>query len=92
MPIYSYTCQHSHNFEVVKSRDQASESEVCPQCSSQASRDWQADNIYTKEAPKTVGALADKNEGKLSNDEKEKILARNRRKPTKNPYKPKDTE
>lgn len=91
MPIYSYICQHSHNFEVVKSRDRASEPEVCPQCSSQASRDWRADNIYSKEAPKTVGSLADKNEGKLSNDEKEKILARNRRKPTKNPYSPKES-
>lgn len=88
MPIYSFCCPNSHFFEVFKSRDQAGEPQVCPECSAEASRDWQADNVYMKEQPRTIGSLADKNEARLSNDEKQKILDRNRRKPTKNAYKP----
>ncbi len=88
MPIYSYSCKCSYNFEVLKSRDLAGEPEACPKCSSIADRDWQSDNVYMKDPIKTLGGLAGKNDGRLSSDEKEKILSRNRRKPTKNEYKP----
>ena len=90
MPIYSFCCPNcNHKFEVFKSRSQAGENQECPECSSIADRDWYADNVYTHEQPRTLGYYADKNADKMSDDQKEKILSRNRRKPTKNPYIPK---
>ena len=86
MPIYSYICQCSFCFEVLKSRDKAGEPEVCPQCSSIADRDWQRDNVYMKEPPKTLGSLADKNADKLSQDKKDEIISRNKRKPSKHAF------
>lgn len=89
MPIYSYFCEKcKKGFEVYKHRDKASELEKCPKCSKISDRDWASDNVYMKDPPKTLGSLADKNADKISNDQKEKILARNRRKPTKNQYNP----
>ena len=93
MPIYSFRCPKcKQGFEVFKSRSQAGEPEQCVQCSSIAERDWLTDNVYMKDQPKTVGSIADKNSAKLSNDQKEEIISRNRRKPTKNPYVPKENK
>ena len=93
MPIYSFYCPNcKQRFEVFKSRSEVSEPESCSACSSIAERDWLADNVYMKEQPRTLGSLADKNASKLSEEKKQQILSRNRRKPTKNPYIPKDNE
>lgn len=80
MPIYTYICARCNEaFEVFKHRNLAENPEVCPKCNCEATRDWAADSVYVKMPVQTLGALADKNDDKLSQQEKDHILNKTRR-------------
>lgn len=79
MPVYSFKCNNPKceepHFEAVNNMAEAHLIPSCPSCGKgNVERDWQAESAYLAGPIKTVGSLMDKNNAKMSNDQKQKIL------------------
>ena len=76
MPEYSFICLdcESH-FEKFMSMADYNPSQECPTChkSDNVYRDYESDNVSGNIANRTLGALADKNTSKMSEDERHSL-------------------
>jgi hypothetical protein len=74
--VYSFLCEHCRNyFEVVMSIATYNSCQSCPSCkkSDKVYRDYQADNVSGNTVNRTLGAWAEKQASKLSEDQKEHL-------------------
>ena len=81
MPRYCFWCDMCNEpFEVkLEMSEVENYSGECPECSSKnVYRDYYSEGVHLSEIVKTVGSYADKNSGKLSEDEKISIDAKTR--------------
>jgi len=74
MPTYTYTCPKCGNFEQYASIANYTDNLPCPNCKRKSQRNLLVDSTTVigigDGAPKTLGALAEANANKLSEDEK----------------------
>lgn len=82
MPIYTFECYTDkngcgHQFSITCLMSEISDKKPkCPQCNKidTIARNFAIDNVYVgDEAPKTVGALAERNASRMSEDEMNEI-------------------
>lgn len=79
MPVYSYLCHRcDENFEIVQNISNYDSNQKCPTCkkADKVFRDYQSDNVSGNVAKRTLGALAEKNASKMSEDEKQHLFAK----------------
>lgn len=71
MPLYSFICNKCETpVEIFMSLQDYNSNQKCPTCKRKLVRDYQSDNVSGNVANRTLGALAEKNASKLSEDEK----------------------
>lgn len=76
MPTYTFLCERCNvDFEVCMSISTYNPSQDCPTCkkSDKTCRDYRSDNVSGTIANRTLGAVADKNTSRMSEDEKEHL-------------------
>ena len=81
MPVYSYLCPSCGPFELHSSIRDYKEQVKCEKCGTKSNRQLLTDASTVigigDSSPKTVGAIADKNADKMSEDEKAAIYKKN---------------
>ena len=77
MPNYTLVCLScDHTFKVTCSC-KVRKKQKCPKCQSGTQQVWHDCNIYVCEPQKTLGSLADQNNDRMSQDERDYISDKN---------------
>lgn len=80
MPTYSFECGKCHHIfeKTYPMAESSTAAPTCPSCGKRkCKRDYSECTSISASVPRTVGSLADKNTGKLSEDEKTHITLQN---------------